>query len=47
MDWSVMKRLGPSGAIRVLTAHFEDFGFTRHAHDHFVVGLVGSGLQTF
>ena len=42
-----MQRLGPSGGIRVLSAHFEEFAFTRHEHDHFVVGLIGAGLQTF
>jgi hypothetical protein len=47
MDWSEMRRVGPSGGVRTLAAHFEDFGFTPHEHDHFVIGLVGSGLQTF
>lgn len=47
MDWSVMKRVGPAGTIRALSAHFEAFAFTRHEHDHFVIGLIGSGLQTF
>ncbi|HWQ10797.1 MAG TPA: AraC family transcriptional regulator [Holophaga sp.] len=42
-----MKRLGPSGEIRGLMAHFEAFSFTKHEHDHFVVGLVGAGLQAF
>ena len=42
-----MKQLGPSGGIRGLMAHFEAFSFTKHEHDHFVVGLVGAGLQTF
>src|SRR5512145_745507 len=47
MDWSVMRKVGPAGAIRALSAHFEAFAFTRHEHDHFVVGLIGSGLQSF
>lgn len=47
MDWSIMRKVGPSGTIRALSAHFETFAFTRHEHDHFVVGLIGSGLQTF
>ncbi len=42
-----MKRMGPAGSIRALPAHFEAFAFTRHEHDPFVVGLIGSGLQTF
>lgn len=42
-----MKKVGPSGTIRALSAHFKAFAFTRHEHDHFVVGLVGAGLQTF
>jgi AraC-like DNA-binding protein len=42
-----MKKLGPSGAIRALSAHLEAFAFTRHEHDHFVVGLIGAGLQSF
>jgi AraC-like DNA-binding protein len=47
MEWSALRRLGPGGAIRALTAHFESFAFTRHEHDHFVIGLIGAGLQTF
>lgn len=47
MDWSVMKKVGPSGAIRALAAHFEAFAFTRHAHDHYVIGLIGDGRQSF
>ncbi len=41
-----MKKVGPSG-IRALSAHFEEFAFTRHEHDHFVIGLIGAGRQTF
>lgn len=47
MDWSIMRKVGPTGTIRALSAHFETFAFTRHEHDHFVVGLIGSGLQSF
>lgn len=42
-----MNRVGPAGGIRALSAHFEEFAFTRHEHDHFVIGMIGAGLQTF
>ena len=47
MDWSVMKRLGPAGGIRALSAHFDAFSFIRHEHDYYVLGLIGDGLQQF
>jgi AraC-like DNA-binding protein len=47
MERSVTRRIGLSGTIRALSARFEGFAFTRHAHDHFVIGVVGAGLQTF
>jgi len=47
MERSTLKRIGISGTIRALSAHFEEFAFTRHEHDHFVIGVIGSGLQTF
>ncbi len=47
MERSSIRKLGPSGEIRALSAHFEAFAFTRHEHDHFVIGVIGAGLQTF
>jgi Fic family protein len=47
MERSAMLRVGPGGEIRALSAHFEAFAFTRHEHEHFVIGLIGQGLQTF
>jgi len=47
MERSCLRRLGPRGEIRALSARFEAFAFTRHEHDHFVIGVIGAGLQTF
>jgi hypothetical protein len=47
MERSPIKRIGLSGTIRALSAHFEAFAFTRHEHDNFVIGVIGAGLQTF
>lgn len=46
MERSRSLRIGPSGGIRGLAAQFQTFAFTRHAHEHYLIGLIAAGLQT-
>jgi AraC-like DNA-binding protein len=46
-EWSRYYRLDDAGSATALHARFVTHRYPRHAHDHFVVGLVDSGVQAY
>jgi AraC-like DNA-binding protein len=46
-EWSQFYRLAEPGTVEVLHARFVAHRYPRHAHDHFVIGLVERGAQSY
>ena len=46
-EWSRYYRFDESNSVPALHARFVAHRYARHAHDHFVVGLVESGAQAY
>ena len=46
-EWSRFYRLADPRSVEVLHARFIGHRYARHAHDHFVVGLVERGAQSY
>ena len=46
-QWVRIYRLGPPYDAEIVHAHYVEHRFARHAHDHFVVGLVEEGIQQY
>jgi AraC-like DNA-binding protein len=46
-EWSRFYRLDESNSVLALHARFVAHRYARHAHDHFVVGFVESGAQSY
>jgi len=46
-EWSRYYRLDDAGSAAALHARFVTHRYPRHAHDHFVVGLIESGVQAY
>jgi AraC-like DNA-binding protein len=46
-EWSRFYRVGDPGSVEILHARFITHRYARHAHEHFVVGLVERGAQSY
>jgi len=46
-QWVRLYRLNRSYRVEVVHAHYVEHRFVRHAHEHFVVGLVEQGTQQY
>lgn len=46
-QWVRVYRLKPPYGIEIVHAHYVEHRFVRHAHEHFVVGVVEKGIQQY
>lgn len=46
-QWVRVYRLDPPYSAEIVHAHYVEHRFARHAHEHFVVGLVEKGIQRY
>jgi AraC-like DNA-binding protein len=46
-QWVRVYRMEPPYSVEVVHAHYVQHRFARHAHEHFVVGLVEKGVQQY
>src|SRR5580704_13779198 len=47
MEWSKISARADLFGIELLHAHFVQHRYARHAHEHAVIGLVDSGIQSY
>ena len=46
-QWFRVYRLGRPYDIEIVHAHYVEHRFARHAHEHFVIGLIETGVQRY
>lgn len=46
-QWVRLHRLSSPYPVEVVHAHYVEHRFARHAHEHFVVGLIEQGVQQY
>jgi AraC-like DNA-binding protein len=47
MQWTRLYRLAPPYEAEIVHARYVEHRFARHAHEHFVIGLVEDGVQQY
>ena len=46
-EWARLYRRPQAGGLELIHARYVTHRFTRHAHEHYVVGMIETGVQTF